>query len=322
MARIHFGMQIPNTIEPYARIRELAVAADNGRWRTVWNYDHLYPPFPAVLPQLDDDRGEDVACFEAWSMLGALAESTRRVRIGCMVSANTLRSPALVAKMATTVDHISNGRLIVGIGAGWHEGQHKAFGLTLPPLKERMDRLEEATALLRAALHIGGRVTLDGPHYPLNNAPFYPPPVQPKIPILVGGSGEKRTLRIVARYGDACNVWGNLVTTRDDVAKKLGVLERHCEAEKRDPKKIWKTVSLFLNLVDDPAEAKLRRDYIGRHLPEAARDKLVPVGTAQRLIDEVAPYVALGVDEICVLGLPMDVATFERFDREVIAAFD
>ena len=165
------------------------------RVESIWAMDHLVPPMEGGLPE--------VPCFESWTMLAAAAQATRRLRIGCLVSANTFRSPALLAKMAATLDHISAGRLIVALGAGWHQEEHHAFGIPLHSTRERLERLDEAAALLRAVMEAEKPVTFHGEYYQLENAPFLPGFVQkPHPPLMIGGGGEKRTLRTAARYAE------------------------------------------------------------------------------------------------------------------------
>jgi len=176
-------------------------------------------------------------------MQAAMAVATSRVRIGCMVSGNSYRHPVMLAKLATTVDHLSGGRLELGIGAGWNEHEHTMYGLDLGTVRERMDRLEESLQIL-TSLWTRPRTTFDGAHYRLADAVAEPKPVQrPHPPIWVGGSGPRRTLRLVARYADA---WNDTSSTPEQVAALGEVLERHCADVGRDPAEIRRTVQLRL----------------------------------------------------------------------------
>jgi alkanesulfonate monooxygenase SsuD/methylene tetrahydromethanopterin reductase-like flavin-dependent oxidoreductase (luciferase family) len=175
--------------------------------------------------------------LEAYTLLGALAAATEAVRLGALVTAVMLRNPAFLAKTVTTLDIISGGRAILGIGAGWDGAEYASYGIDFPPVKDREDRLEEAVQICRQMM--GGKQpnTYDGQHYELKEAWNSPLPIQPHVPILIGGGGEKRTLAAVARYADACNIGGEIPV----IAHKLGVLKAHCDEIGRDFSEISKT---------------------------------------------------------------------------------
>src|ERR671937_2685463 len=189
---------------------------------SLWRSDHFFslmghPERPAL---------------ECWTSLTALAGRTRRIRFGPLVSPMTFRHPALLTRMAAAVDGLSNGRLVLGVGAGWNDAEHEAFGIRLPPLKERFDRLEEGIAVIRA-LWTGGPVDLEGQYFPLHGAAAYPRPVQqPSPPLLIGGDGEVRLLRIVARHADE---WNSHAPGPDAYRRKRERLEEHCRVVGRDP---------------------------------------------------------------------------------------
>ena len=200
-----------------------------------WLFDHFRP--------LESEP--DGPCFEAWTVAAGLAAVTRRLRIGHMVLANTFRHPAVAAKMAVTVDHISNGRVDFGLGAGWFEEEHKAYGLDLPPLKERFDRFDEALEVVRL-LFTEHAPSFEGVHYQLENAFFEPKSIQqPHIPIVIGGRGERRTLRAVARHADHYNYPG---WDLDDFRRKLDVLAIRCEEVGRDPSRIHSSIQTRLDV--------------------------------------------------------------------------
>lgn len=311
---MQFGLELANT-ESWDTLRSAALLADRQRWRTLWTYDHLLPPTPEELPLVGGSYEAPV--LEGWTLLAGLATLTRRVRLGCMVSAVGFRHPGLLAKMAATVEAMAAGRLELGIGAGWHEREHEAFGLELGDPRTRLDRLEEACEILRRLLP-GGPVTHQGRFYRLREAVCRP---AAPVPLLIAGGGERRTLRLVARLGDACNVYGNLFGSYEEARRKLQVLDRHCADLGRDPREIRRTVTLYADLVDDPAEAHRRRRFLGQHLPDEEADAL-PIGEPTRLIEAAAPYAGLGVDEI-VLNVPSPGAELlERLDREVLACFE
>src|SRR5436190_23649748 len=224
-----FGFQIPGfrhagapDSEMFDRTLEHAQAAERGGFSSVWVMDHFWQ-----LPPLG---GPDEPILEAYTLLGALAARTERVKLGTLVTGVTYRNPALVAKIITTLDVISSGRAICGIGAAWYEEEHVGLGFDFPPVRERMDRLEEALQVLQA-MFTEAAPSFDGAYYRLDGAKNVPRPVRPGgPPILVGGDGEKRTLRLVAEYADFCNIHGG----PDYVRHKLDVLRNHCRDVGRD----------------------------------------------------------------------------------------
>jgi len=208
----------------WAPMRDMWLAADDiDVFSAGWNFDHFYPI-------LQNDRTGP--CFEGWTMLAALAGVTKRLRLGVMVTGNPYRHPAVLANMAASLDVIADGRLELGIGAGWNEEESAAYGIDLPPLRERFDRLEEACAVLDLLL-TRQTSSFDGTYYHLTDARCEPKPVQrPRPPFVIGGGGEKRTLRIAARFADQWNLPGG---TPDVLVHKIEVLRAHCAAVGRDP---------------------------------------------------------------------------------------
>ncbi|WP_115849398.1 LLM class F420-dependent oxidoreductase [Thermasporomyces composti] len=206
--------------------------ADEAGFDSCWTFDH----FASIG---SDDPSGDV--FEGWTLLAAMAEGTERVRIGCMVTGVTYRHPAVLAKIAVTVDHLSGGRLDFGLGAAWAEVEHQMLGLELGSLRERMDRFEEACQII-TSLWTRPTTTFCGRYYRLTNALSNPKPVQrPYPPFWIGGSGRKRTLRITAQYADAWNASGG---SPEEVAELSAVLDQHCADVGRDPSEIKRTVQL------------------------------------------------------------------------------
>lgn len=277
---------------------------------SLWLMDHLLPPLRGTVL--------DTPCLEAWTLLGAAARSTRRIRLGCLVSANTFRHPALLAKMALTVDQLSSGRLTLGIGAGWFEEEHRAFGIPLPPVRERLDRLEEAARLLRLALGAREPVTFEGRHYRLEAAPFSPRSAQlPRIPILIGGDGERRTLGIVARHADVANFQGPVSVVR----RKLEVLRKHCDAVGRDFGEIEKTVHVPVDVVEEADALRTTRRFLASHLSISERQACeeIPVGPPAHVRDVLGAFEEMGVTEVVLpqLGTP-DSARIETLEREVV----
>jgi F420-dependent oxidoreductase-like protein len=247
-----FGYHMPNFSFPdlpparlFERIVELVQAAEAADFDLVTVMDHFY--------QIRGVGPETEPMLEAYTTLPALAMATRRIRLGTLVTGVTYRNPALLTKMVTTLDIISGGRAVLGIGAAWNESEHLGYGFDFPPLRERMDRLGEALTIARL-MFAEDRPSFTGRYYCIDRALNEPRPVQPGGPkILVGGGGEKRTLRLAARHADITH-W--FVSTIDEFKHKLAVLEQHCQAEGRDPAAITKTIGAPLTLVLDEQQAR------------------------------------------------------------------
>jgi F420-dependent oxidoreductase-like protein len=313
--KMSFGVQAVQQGVEFAQLVELWRFLDSEtHFDGVFTMDHL------VIPVEGGDTG--VPCFESWMLLAAAARETRRVRLGCLVSANTFRHPALLAKMAATLDHASDGRLTLGLGAGWHEGEHRAFGIHLGPVAERQDRLEEAAAILRAVLDGKTPVSFTGRHYRLEEAQFSPGFVQrPGPPLLIGGGGERRTLRTVARYADVANLLGPV----SEVKHKLDVLREHCAAVGRDYDALEKTVHVPLFVHEDPDVVERVAALLAGHhgLPiERVRGE-TPVGSAAHVREVMERYGELGITGIVFPAVaPYDLAGLRHISEAVVAAFD
>lgn len=226
-----YGLKLAPQYTTIADLRQVWRIADAAGFDHCWTYDH----FASIGDELTGD------VYEGWMLLAAMAEATTQVRIGCMVTGNTYRHPAVLAKMATTVDHLSDGRLEFGLGAAWAEAEHTMLGLEFGTVGERMDRFAEACRLIRA-LWTDEMVTFTGDHYRLTDAVSNPKPVQrPRPPLWVGGKGRKRSLRIAAEYADAWNATG---VTPEEFTELSGVLDEHCAALGRDPSEIRRTIQI------------------------------------------------------------------------------
>ncbi|MEO6203986.1 MAG: TIGR03560 family F420-dependent LLM class oxidoreductase [Mycobacteriales bacterium] len=210
----------------WADTARLAQAVEALGWHGVYVCDHF-------MPYDVDGAAPAGPVLEAWSTLTGLAGKTERLRLGTLVLGNTYRHPAVVARMAATLDHVSAGRVILGLGAGWQDNEHRALGIALPDVPARMDALEEACEVIVSLLR-RPRTSFAGHHYRLIDAPSEPKPVQERLPLLVGGAGEKRTIPIAARWADAWHTWCDPATFRH----KLQVLHTACEAIGRDPDQI------------------------------------------------------------------------------------
>jgi F420-dependent oxidoreductase-like protein len=318
-----FSTQVGNDNVSWSALKSIALEVDKGSWHTLYNYDHLVPPSAELMPHLTDDRRafEEKDCLEGYSILSAWAALTERVRIGCLVTAMPFRNPALLAKQAATIDHISNGRFEFGLGAAWHESEARAYGIDLGTPKERLDRFNEGLEVIRRLLDNDPHQSFQGHYFRIEDAPFAPRPVQKKLPILIGGGGEKRTLRMVAEYADHYNFFIGSFSTKEAYAHKNRVLDEHCQAIGRDPKEIRRSVCFFTDIVDDEAQAKGRRDFMGSNVDEAARLDLL-FGSPQFIIDGIARNVeGLDIDEVILCGLTPQAETFQRFNEEVLRAF-
>jgi F420-dependent oxidoreductase-like protein len=288
-----FGLQIPNFTFPgvadgelFEKVAQIAVTAEESGFDSVWVMDHFYQ-IPSVGPRTDP-------MLEAYTLLGAIAARTRRTGLGAMVTGVTYRNPALLAKILTTLDVISSGRAILGIGAAWNDDEHAGYGFGFPAVSERMERLEEALQICRA-MFTEDVPSFTGRYYSIAGALNEPRPIRPGgIPILVGGGGEQRTLRLVAKYADACNVFGDVATIRH----KLEVLNRHCEAVGRDPAEITKTRLGGIVIAETSAEAERKVSLLAeaRGLDPAALRGYMAVGDPDSVCEQVAEYFEAGLN--------------------------
>lgn len=279
----------------------------------LWLMDHFVTGFGTEF-------GSEGPCMEGWTALAALAQATSRVRLGILVTGNTYRHPAVLAKQATTVDYISGGRLIFGIGAGWHTYEHQAFGIPFYTTRERLVRLDEAVQYIKL-LWTEARPVFQGRYYSLDKPPYNPPNVQqPHPPILIGGGGEKRTLRTVAQYADYTNIQG----PPEEVAHKFKVLEQHCRDVGRDYHSIRRSIQVPLFFTEDAGfkERVLQgmSAATGRSQEEAARALLI--GSADEIKSRVREFVAAGVQEFMLAQWPrIHMEGLRRFSEEVIPEF-
>jgi F420-dependent oxidoreductase-like protein len=263
----------------------VAKQAEELGFYSAWLYDHF----------LTVPRPTQEITFECWTSTAALARDTQRIRIGQMVTCNSYRNPALLAKMASTVDALSHGRLICGIGGGWYEQEYHAYGYDFPPTKERLARLREAVQIL-LAMWTQPEAYVEGKYYQINGAINQPKGVQkPHIPLLIGGSGEKVTLKLVAQYADACNVGGDTAT----IKHKLEVLKQHCENVGRDYNQIRRTTSIdYCALAPTVAEARAKIPAEEREGIEKRESALI--GTPEMMRQRIAAYEEVGIQELII----------------------
>ena len=269
-------------------------------WDGIWYADHFMPNAPDTSAPWP----------EAWMTLAALAPVVPRIRLGTLVTGNTYRHPAVLAKMSATLDHISGGRVVLGLGSGWQENEHAQYGIPFYTVRERLDRLDEACTVIKA-LFTQESSDFDGAFYQLTGASLEPKPVQRPLPLMIGGGGERVTLKITARHADEWNVWG----TVDTLKHKMAILDSHCADIGRDPKSIQRSAVALLFMSDDEAFVRGMRE---RDMAQAAI-----IGTPSEVKDIVAAYADAGVDELIVpdftLGRTFDdkVAVLDRFIHDV-----
>jgi F420-dependent oxidoreductase-like protein len=259
----------PSLNRPWTETADAVRHADATGWDGIWVADHFMP---------HTEGPADGPTFECWTAMAGIAAITERVRIGSLVSGNTYRYPAVLAKEAVTVDHISNGRAILGLGAGWQENEHVAYGIPFGTFGERFDKLEEACQIILGMLR-EHRTTVKGKHYTVTDAPADPKPLGP-LPLLIGGTGEQRTLRIVAKYADEWNLWG----MPELVAQKSAVLTQRCEEVGRDPSTVARCAQWAVTITDDAA---LKEKLTGRRV----------VGSMDEIQEVLGRYVEAGLDE-------------------------
>jgi alkanesulfonate monooxygenase SsuD/methylene tetrahydromethanopterin reductase-like flavin-dependent oxidoreductase (luciferase family) len=300
---MRIGANFWNQYTAWPALLEAGIRADRLGYDTLWTWDHLYPI-------VGDSRGDN---FEGWLTITAWAARTQRIRIGLLVGANPYREPTLVAKMATTLDHISNGRAILGIGGAWNDEEADAFGFAFGSgMPERLRWLGEALPLLRGMLD-GHEPSAIGPRYRARRTRNLPAPVQRRLPILIGGMGERVTLRLVARFADMNNGGGGI----ERIRAREAVLISHCDAVGRDPAEIERTASVGTIFIrDTPAEA----EHIGRVAFE--QNRAAPwyphYGSPEQIADELAPYLELGYRHLIAnFPAPYDEESVVRFATEV-----
>jgi alkanesulfonate monooxygenase SsuD/methylene tetrahydromethanopterin reductase-like flavin-dependent oxidoreductase (luciferase family) len=298
---IRFGAQLWSQQTGWPAWRDAAVAADDAGWDSVWTWDHLLAIFgPWEQP-----------VFEGWSVLSAIGPLTKRVRLGLMVGANTFRKPGLTAKLATTLDHVSAGRAVLGIGGAWFEREHDAFGIPDwgSGFGERLDRLDESVMLMRRLLD-GERFSHTGRFYTMTDALCEPRPVQAHLPILIGGSGPRKTLRTTALRADAWNTAGTI----DEVRSRLEILDQHCADVGRDRSEIELSVSFPIVLRDTAADAEAAyAASLAQNGTDNMGDVPVLLGSPEFVADGLRPYAELGFRTVIVrLPAPYDPETIAR----------
>jgi alkanesulfonate monooxygenase SsuD/methylene tetrahydromethanopterin reductase-like flavin-dependent oxidoreductase (luciferase family) len=314
MTDLKTGILLWSQAASWPEMLDAAKRIDRLGYDHIWTWDHIYAIFGDPYQPI----------FEGWSSLAAWAMATEKTRLGLLVGANTFRNPGLTAKIASTLDHISDGRAILGIGGAWMDLEHEAHGIDFGSgFGQRLDWLDESVGAMRAVLDGGSATSPDGAHYAFKDLRHQPLPIQKRLPIMIGGSGEKKTLRTVAKYADMWNAMGPL----DVMAHKVEVLKGHCDAVGRDIGEIEFTLGVKLTLRDSQTEAervwKAAMEHNRTPLADVADDDTFWLGSPEQIADRLRPYVDLGFRTvISEQPAPYDVETFERFVGEVKPLID
>jgi F420-dependent oxidoreductase-like protein len=310
---MRFGIFTSMGNQTWAGVLELWRHVEATAWDVACVTDHFMP----------NTREREGTTLEAWSTLTALSVLVPRIQVGTIVLGNTYRHPAVLAKMAAQVDIISEGRLLLGLGAGWQENEHEAYGIPFYTMRERLERLDEACQVLKS-LWTRPRSTFKGRYYQLSDAPLQPKPVQTPHPeLMIGGGGEQVTLRTVARHADHWNVWGGPKV----LGHKGRILDEHCAAVGRDPRVIRRSANMALLITDKNAEVAALAETLGarmgRHAADA-RDTCL-AGSPQQIRDILAELRAAKVDTLFIPTLFRPLAELrrdlDRFIAEIAPAF-
>ena len=266
----------PNPRSNYEDTAVLCSHAEAIGYDGVWLADHFLP-----------DEDELIPVHESWITMAALARDVPRVRLGTLVTGNTYRHPAVLANMASTLDNLSDGRMVLGLGSGWQKNEHEAYGIQFGTAATRLRMLDEACQVIQG-LFAYDHFDFSGEFYKLQRAPLEPKPRQAKMPLMIGGGGERVTLKIAAKYADEWNVWGNV----DTLIHKMEILDRHCETVGREPSAIERCAVALLFLSDD-------EKYLKRVRKSAPSDRSI-IGGVNEVRDIVAAYQDAGVKELVV----------------------
>ena len=302
---MEFGVQVNVYRTSWEAVGSTVTAMEEGDWDSVWFADHYIPPGA-------DREQEALTAFEGLAAIATVAGMTKRLRLGNLVLGNTYRNPAHLAKIAGTIDTMSQGRFTLALGAGWYLREHEAYGWAFPSMKERQDRLEEACQLIRLLIRRDEPVDFKGEYYRLDQARLSPGSHGEPIPIMVGGTGEKRTLRTLAKYGDVMNLdgWSGGGMALEHYQHKASVLERHCDDVGRDPAEIRRTLLMPCYLTED------------KSLIERSVKALGPgtvAGPAQYVIDRIGEFKDAGIAEIMFGGIRSgDVERLGQFEEQVV----
>ncbi|MCK6557030.1 LLM class F420-dependent oxidoreductase [Candidatus Binatia bacterium] len=309
MVRVKFGIFAPQVGVTFSAIKERVALAERLGFHSFWFMDHFWAK---GMPDLDH--------LEAWTLMSAVAAVTERIGIGTLVVCNSYRNPALVAKMAASLDNISNGRFLLGIGAGWMEEEYRAYGYPFPPIRVRLEQFEEALAVIKR-MFAEDRATFQGKYYTIEEAPNNPKPLRkPHPPLLIGGAGERHLLRLVAEHAD---IWNCPNNAAPELEKKLGVLARHCEAIGRDPATIEVSEQCIVVLARNEKELKEKLQFARGTLGAVFDvDRTALKGTPEQLVEAIHARHKQGVTFFTILFSDFNQPdTLELFAERVAPAF-
>lgn len=309
---IRFGFQSGQQNVTWDRMREVWTKFDAWGYDSLWAFDHFYPIFTP------DPAGP---CMENWTLLSALSQHTKRARIGALVNSNTYRNPCLTAKMAATVDQVSNGRLNLGLGSGWYELEHRSFGVDFMTIPRRLQALDESCQIVKG-MFTQDRTSFDGKYYHVKDAVCNPKPIQkPHIPIMIGGRGEKSLLKIVAKHAD---LWNTMFANPAEMRRLIDVIERHGDTVGRDTDEIEKTIMLPLCYRAPKDREQMISGVVAATAqikPEQTRDRIM-IGGRDECLEKIEAYSQVGVTHfIFSLRWPILLEDeFQAFAEEVIPA--
>jgi len=321
--KIKFGLIVPSDgrrdlpkdlspDEQFSLIKKTAKDAETLNYDSIWLTDHFHTIHPGV---------ELAPVFECWTTLSALAMETEKIKLGQIVSCNSYRNPALLAKMASTLDVISGGRLLFGIGGGWYEHEYRGYGFEFPKPSVRIGMLDEAVQIIKK-MWTEEKVDFKGKYYTMKNGINYPKPLQkPHPPILIGGGGEKLTLRVVAKYADIYNLWGT--GALEEFKKKLEVLRRHCEEIGRDYGEIEKSYSTDVIIGESEKEVQIMTKEMikdGWVMKDGLKEKII--GTPEQCVEQLKRFVGVGTTYfIFYFARALETRSYKLFVKEVVPEF-
>jgi len=285
--RIPCSVFLPQTGFPYATLRERAQLAESFGYMGLWTIDHMWAK-----------GAEDTPFLDGWSIVSALAEATTRLRLGVLVTCNSFRNPGVLAKTVVTADHVSGGRVELGIGAGWMQEEYAAYGFPFPPVRTRLSQLEESLEII-ARLFSRSRTTYVGKHYRFEEAPFEPKPLQDPLPITIGGAGPNVLMRLVALYAHR---WNCPMPAASRLEEHLVALSRHCEVLGRNPREVVVSEQIAVVVGEDDADVakqiEVARQRIGGFVDLAT---MAVCGTPDQVVERLATRIRLGVNDFAVL---------------------
>ena len=314
---MRFGLQKPNfnfdyrdedTSQIIDSLKKLATTAENNSFDSFWVMDHFHQ-----IPMIGK---VEEPMLESWTTLSVVAGLTTKIKLGTLVTGIMYRYPAVLAKVAATLDVLSKGRLFMGIGAAWNEDESHAYGIHFPPASERLSRLEEAIQIIRKMWTEEPSASFNGKYYQIRDAYCNPKPIQkPSPPILVGGGGERKTLKIVAKYADACNLFGSVET----VKRKLNILKEHCKTIDRDYDSILKTKLAIIVVDDDKQTSEKKIEQIFKGMPEEQIREFAIYGTPEDVLGQIELFEQVDIQYLIVdLDPTRELEALDVFANKII----